>query len=157
MDRTCNRCGMNNLVASGYDDEAIICMACGYTEYVKPKPLPPLTAPDTDYQRRAGRKGAVARWFNPTPLTDADIAHMREWREQGRTLQSIALEVGKSLSTVHKIFAGQRGAARPTRRRLTEAQRHAIRIEAAAGSTLRALARKYGVSTTAIHKIKREV
>ena len=155
--KQCPRCSLSNIVKSGYDDEATICMACGYTEYAKPKPLPPLTAPDTDYQRRAGRKGALARWFNSAPLTDEDIARMREWREQGRTLQSIALEVGKSISTVHRYLPGQRGAPHLTRRRLNETQRQAIRSEAAAGSSLSALARKYGVSTTAIHKIKREV
>ena len=32
MDRTCNRCGMNNIVKSKYDDEEIACLSCGYTE-----------------------------------------------------------------------------------------------------------------------------
>ena len=155
----CPRCNQSTFVNSAYTDEERICVACGHIAYAKPKPLPPLPPADTDYQRSAGRKGAVARWFNPTPLTDADIARMREWREQGKSIESIALEVGKSLSTVHahlnesatdtRRAAAARRLGKPA---LTDGQRDEMRqLYADGGITQAQLAARYGVSKTFVH------
>ena len=106
MDRTCNRCGMPNLVASRYSDEAIACLSCGYTEYAAPKPIrlgkpnePPPNAASVN-----GRLGAQARWGNRA-LTDRQIARILEWRADGHTIAQIAAVMGRSTSTIQRTLS----------------------------------------------------
>ncbi len=168
MDRTCNRCGMNNLVASGYDDEAIICLSCGYTEYVKPKPVAlgkPINIAQDASER--GKLGAAKRWGSAN-LTDRQIARIVEWRSQGRTITAIAEIMGRSTSTIHnalsKAMGGVDGGANQALRNgaakrlgkppLTDEQREAIRSEYAAGGvTQAALAERNGVTASFVSEI----
>ena len=94
----CPRCGMPNLVASGYRDEERRCASCGFIEYVKLKirrlgiPCNPNELADgLTPQQRAGKLGAMRRWSSRT-LVESDRAEIKRRYEQGETLRRIAMD-----------------------------------------------------------------